>query len=235
VNSNLKIHPSARVHPSVIMEGEIEIGANTIIFANSYLKGPLVIGENNQIHQQVMIGVDPEHKTKPASGHVVIGNGNVIREFSVIQRGIGDLDTQIKDSCYIMAYNYIAHDCLIESEVILCARVSLSGHCHILKGAVLGLSCGLHQFSTVGSHAFVGMGSIVVKDIPPFCVVIGNPAQFARFNFHPLEQLAIQPHDLEIKNSQLHSEHPYISECINSFKTHSRRQAILINNSKNMI
>lgn len=170
MKSNLKKHLSAEIHSSVIMEGEIEVGANTTIGANSYLKGPLVIGEDNQIAQQVMIGVDPEHKTKPAAGRVVIGNGNVIREFSVIQRGIGDLETLIQHNCFIMAYTYIAHDCLIESEAILCAKVALSGHCHILKGAVLGLACSAHQFSTIGAHAFVGMGAVVVKDVPHFAL-----------------------------------------------------------------
>ncbi len=226
LDSSSKIHSSASIHPSVIMEGDIEIGSNTIIGAGSYLKGPLVIGANNQIGHQVMIGVDPEHKTKPPKGHVLIGNGNVIREFSVIQRGIGDLETQIQNDCYIMAYTYIAHDCLIESDVILCARVSLSGHCHILKGAVLGLACCTHQYTTIGSHAFVGMGSIVVKDVPPFCIVMGNPAHFTRFNSHPLEKFGIKVEDLEIENSALQSQHPYATECMNSFKSHVRRKVI---------
>jgi len=228
VNTNFKIHPTASIHSSVIMEGEIQIGANTTIGANSYLKGPLIIGENNKIGQHVMIGVDPEHKTKPAVGLVSIGDGNVIREFSVIQRGIGDLATQIQSNCFIMAFAYIAHDCLIESDVILCARVSLSGHCHVLKGAILGLSSSVHQFSTIGPHGFVGMGSIVVKDVPPFCVVVGNPACFARFNSHPFEQFGIKLQDLEVKDFHLQSTHPYLNDCINNFNTHVRRKVIPI-------
>lgn len=66
------IHTTASVHPSVIIEGEVVIGPNTVIGAHSYLKGPLVIGANNQIGQQVMIGVDPEHKSKPPVGRVTI-------------------------------------------------------------------------------------------------------------------------------------------------------------------
>lgn len=210
------------------MEGDIEIGANTTIGANSYLKGSLIIGENNRISGQVMIGVDPEHKTKPAKGLVTIGDDNVIREFSVIQRGIGDVDTQIQNNCFIMAYAYIAHDCLIESDVILCARVSLSGHCHILKGAILGLSSSAHQFTTIGAHAFVGMGSVVVKDVPPFCIAIGNPAHFEKFNSHPFEQLAITLQDLAAENGHLKSQHPYINDCIKRFNSHVRRKMIPI-------
>lgn len=228
VNPNLKIHQTASIHPSVIMEGDIEIGANTTIGANSYLKGPLIIGKNNQIGGQVMIGVNPEHKTKQAKGVVTIGDGNVIREFSVIQRGIGDLDTQIQNNCFIMAYAYIAHDCLVESDVILCARVSLSGHCHILKGAILGLSSSTHQFTTIGPHAFVGMGSVVVKDVPPFCIVVGNPAHFEKFNPHPFEQLGISLEDLAVEDGHLKSQNSYVNDCIKSFSSHVRRKAILI-------
>lgn len=228
LRQNFKIHSSTKIHPSVIMEGDIEIGANTTIEANCYLKGPLVIGENNKIGQQVMVGVDPEHKMKPGMGNVTIGNGNTIREFTVIQRGIGDLNTQIHNECFIMAYSYIAHDCLIESDVILCARVSLSGHCHILKGAILGLSCCLHQFSTVGAHSFIGMGSVVVKDVPSFCVVMGNPASFAKINSHPLEKHGITPQDFEMANGSIQSKHPYVQECMHHFHKHARRKPIHI-------
>jgi UDP-N-acetylglucosamine acyltransferase len=228
-----KIHPSAQIHSTAIIEGDVKIGAGTIIGANCYLKGPLVIGENNQIGQQVMIGVDPEHKTKSAAGCVTIGNGNIIREFSVIQRGIGDLDTQINDNCFIMAYAYIAHDCLIESEVILCARVSLSGHCRILKGSILGLSSSLHQFSTVGAHAFVGMGSVVVKDVPPFCLVMGNPARFAKFNSHPLESLGLSLEDLGSEKKCVQSHDPYVQKCLRDFQIHTRRGSIPIGSASN--
>lgn len=228
LSQNLKIHPTASIHPSVILEGDIEVGAKTVIGPNSHLKGPLIIGENNQIGGHVLIGVDPEHKIKQASGLVIIGDNNVIREFSVIQRGIGDVDTQIQNHCFIMAYAYIAHDCLIESDVILCARVSLSGHCHILKGAVLGISSSAHQFTTIGSHAFVGMGSVVVKDVPPFCVVVGNPAHFERFNSHPLEPLGITLQDLAVENGHLKSSHAYVNDCLNIFNSHTRRKRIHI-------
>lgn len=232
MNENFKIHPSASVHPSVTMEGGIEIGANTTVGPNAYLKGPLVIGSNNQIGPQVMIGVDPEHKTKPGVGRVVIGDGNVIRECSIIQRGIGELDTQIQDNCYIMAHAYIAHDCFIESHVIFCARVSLAGHCHVLKGAVLGLSSSFHHFSTIGAHAFVGMGSVVVKDVPPFCVVMGNPACFAKLHAYPLESLGLKLEDLEVRNSCLQSGNPYIKECIDSFSSHVRRKVLLLDDNE---
>jgi len=128
----------------------------------------------------------------------------------------------------IIAYTYIGHDCLIESDVILCARVSLAGHCHVLKGAVLGLSSSLHPFSTIGAHAFVGMGSVVVKDVPPFFVVMGNPACFAKLHSYPLESLGLKLEDLKVKNFRLQSIHPYVQDCISKFASHVRREVLLM-------
>jgi UDP-N-acetylglucosamine acyltransferase len=223
-----KIDSSCSIHPTAIMEGDIEIGAKTSIGPGCYLKGPLVIGERNSIGPNVMLGVDPEHKSKGPQGVVRIGNENVIREFVTLQRGIGERDTEIEDNCYIMTSAYIAHDCLIESEVILCAKVGLSGHCHVLKGAILGLGSVLHQHSTIGAHAFVGMGSVVVKDVLPFCVVMGNPAAFGRFNTQPLDERGLELKDLEVVDGMLVSQQPYIQECVNAFANHSRRKTIPI-------
>lgn len=214
------------IHPTVIIEGEVEIGENTTVGPYSYLKGPLVIGKNNTICAHVQIGVDPEHKTKPPVGTVYIGNGNTIREFSVIQRGIGDLETCIEDDCYIMAYSYIAHDSLIESGVILCARTSLGGHCRILKRALLGIGSSLHHMTTVGAHAFVGMGSIVVKDIPPFYLVRGNPARFARLHDYSFKELELSPTDFQMIDGEFRSHHPYIKKCLTQFEKHSRRSLL---------
>ena len=102
------------------------------------------------------------------------------------------------------------------------------GHCHVLKGAILGLASSAHQFTTIGAHAFVGMGSVVVKDVPPFCIVIGNPARFEKFNSLSFEQLGITHQDLDVKAGHLHSQHPYINNCITNFNSHVRRNVIFI-------
>lgn len=229
MNSAL-IHPSAKIHSTAILEGEVNIGAQTEIGAGCYLKGPLTIGENNRIAANVMIGVDPEHAIETAKGRVIIGNNNVIREFSVIQRGIGDRETEIGNNCFLMAYSYIAHDVLIESDVILSAKVALAGHCHILRGAVIGLAAALHHYTTVGQYAFVGMGCIVNKDIPPFCISVGNPARFKGFNEHALKKFDFNIQDLKIENTQLQSDNTHIKKYLQEFNLHARRKILPLKN-----
>ncbi len=74
----------------------------------------------------------------------------------------------------------------------------------------------------------MGMGSVVIKDVPPFSVVIGNPAHFKKFNSQSLELFGIHLQDLSIEDGHLKSEQSYITECINSFHSHTRRKAVLI-------
>lgn len=230
MNSRQQIHDLASIHPTVVMEGDIKIGANTSIGPYCVIKGPLEIGENNQISGNVMLGIDPGHKTMPAKGRVLIGSNNVIREFSVVQRGIGELETTIQNNCYILPYTSIAHDSLIEDDVIIASKTALAGHCHVLRGAILGLGVLVKEMTTIGSYAFAAMGSVITKDVPPFCLVKGNPARFYRFNSHALKQLnnLVTLEDLQICNGLLQSNNIIVQNCIAQFDKHSRSKIIAL-------
>jgi len=54
---------------------------------------------------------------------------------------------------------------------------------------------------TVGDHAVIGAGSVVVKDVPEGAVVVGNPARVIRVNNTALPSVA----DLEVHASELAS------------------------------
>ena len=83
------------------------------------------------------------------------------------------------NNCYIMAYNHISHDTCLHNNVILANNIQIGGHTTIHEFANIGLSSVIHQRSTIGSYAMVGMGTIVTKDIPPFVTVVGTPAKEA--------------------------------------------------------
>ncbi len=224
-----KKFPSTFIHPSVIIEGDVQIGKGTKIGPYSFLKGPLIIGCDNQIGANVQIGVDPEHINKDPVGLVHIGNNNTLREFTVIQRGTGYEETRIEDNCNIMAYCYIAHDCCVESGALLCARVTLGGYCRVLKNASIGMSVSLHPYTTVGSHAFIGLGSVVVKDVPPFFLVMGNPARFYKINEFQFKELKLEKKYIYFEKGHIGSDNFYMKECIEIFEKKSKRSPILSN------
>ena len=76
-----------------------------------------------------------------------------------------------------MAYVHIAHDCQIGNHTIFANNAQLAGHVHIDDHAILGGYTGVHQFCRVGAHVITGIGTHVLKDVPPFITASGSPAK----------------------------------------------------------
>ena len=124
--------------------------------------------------QHAALGGDPQDKKFAGEhGELVIGDRNTIREFTTFSRGTGDGGgvTRIGDDNWIMAYVHIAHDCIIGSNTIMANNATLGGHAVIEDFAILGGFVGVHQFCRIGTHAFIGMGSLINGDVPPFVMV----------------------------------------------------------------
>ncbi len=71
----------------------------------------------------------------------------------------------------------INHDNVLEERVMLASRVTLAGEVHIETRTYLGQGSNVRQKLRIGHHSLVGMGAVVVKDVLPNCVVVGNPAR----------------------------------------------------------
>jgi UDP-N-acetylglucosamine acyltransferase len=84
--------------------------------------------------------------------------------------------TQIGSRGLYMNSSHVAHDCVIGDDVIFASGAQAAGHVHIGNWAILGGMSGIHQFCHIGAHAFIGGGSIVVKDVPPYVMAHGSHA-----------------------------------------------------------
>jgi UDP-N-acetylglucosamine acyltransferase len=191
IEGEVKIAHGVKIGPFSHIIGPVQIGENTSIGSHCYIQGPVEIGERNRIFPHCVFGTDSEHKTAGSSGVIRIGDDNTIRELTVIQRGTGDRDTEIKDFCYIMDHAHIAHDVLLDNEVTISPNVVLGGHTVVLHNATIGIGVVTHQFSTIGAYAMIGMGSVVTKDAPPFSLVFGSPAKFKKYNEAQISKLGI--------------------------------------------
>lgn len=165
------------VHPTAIIEGDVQLDDDVEVGALCYLRGPLVIGHGTRIWPHVIIGCEGEHRSRGPVGVIRIGAGVVLRELVVVQRGTGDRDTTIGDRCYIMDHCHIAHDVVLAEDVTLSPNVVLGGHTRVHRGATIGIGAVTHQESTIGAYSMVGMGAVVTRDVPPFTVAAGNPAR----------------------------------------------------------
>jgi sugar O-acyltransferase (sialic acid O-acetyltransferase NeuD family) len=88
----------------------------------------------------------------------------------------------IGDRCLILSGCVINHDAILADRVILTAGVKLAGYVHVETGCELGQGCTVRQRIRIGAGSLVGMGAVVIRDVEPNSVVVGNPARFLRAN-----------------------------------------------------
>jgi len=190
------IHPTAVINPkaelgrgvqvdayAVIGPG-VSIGDSTVIKHHATIDKNTTIGKNCLIFPFSSLGTDPQDITfKGEDTFVHIGDNNIIREFTTINRGTpkGGSHTRLGDDNYLMAYAHVGHDCQIGSHVILSNGATLAGHVEIDDYVVLSAFCAVHQFVHIGRNAYIGGYSIVCQDILPFAKVAQSRESFSLY------------------------------------------------------
>ena len=184
---DVEVGPFSVIHDHVEIEAGCSIGAHSII--HSYTQ----MGENNQIKDHVVLGGDPQDISySNQQTHLIIGSGNIFREFVSIHRSTNtEQATTIGDGCYIMCNTHIGHDCQIGDEVILTSYAGLSGHVHVGKKAIVGGGAGVHQFVRIGAYSMVGAFVPVGRDVMPFTLLGRNPVVHYRLNTIGLKRSGI--------------------------------------------
>lgn len=191
VDAGAQLGADVRIGPYAVIGPDVAIGDGCEIGAHAVIHGPTRIGRHNRIHPHAVLGGDPQDKKfKGERTELVVGDGNVIREFCTLNRGTGDGGgvTRIGNDNWIMAYVHIAHDCVVGSRTILANNATLAGHVHLGDWVIIGGLTGIHQFVKVGAHAMAGFGSHVSQDVPPFMTVAGNPLSVHGLNAEGLRR-----------------------------------------------
>lgn len=153
-------------------------------------------GRRSVIRSTVRKDVVPFHK-------FVLGSGAVVEDFSVINNGMGDV--MIGEKSFIGMGNVIIGPVEIGKNVIMAQHVVLSGLNHgyedpyvpikeqpcsfskitIGDDSWIGANAVITAGVSIGKHVVVAGGSVVVRSVPDYCVVGGNPARILkRYNFH---------------------------------------------------
>lgn len=193
----MNIHPQAIVHknaqlgedvtvgPFAMIGEHAVIGNGSNIGAHVVIEGHTEIGEQCVFYTGAIIGTHPQDlKYKGEPTRLVIGNNSVFREYVTVNIGTpgGGGITTVGNNCFLMAYAHIAHDCHVGNNVIMANCVPLSGHTTVEDFAILGGMSAVHQFTRIGAHCMVGGGSIVIHDVPPYMMAVGNHAKIYGLN-----------------------------------------------------
>ncbi len=144
------------------------------------IEGPTTIGRENRIFQFASIGAAPQDlKYRGEPTRLEIGDRNTFRENCTINRGTtkDQLVTRIASDNLFMAGSHVGHDCVIGSHCVFANYATLGGHVEMGDWVHMGGFSGVHQFCKVGAHAFIANNTAVTRDVPPFVMAVGRPAE----------------------------------------------------------
>lgn len=185
VDRTAEVDPTATIGPYCVIGPHVTIGAGVLLHSHVSVQERTSVGAGTAVFPFAVLGADPQDlKYRGEDTELIIGERNTIREHATLHRGtgVGGGKTVVGNDCLLMVGSHVAHDCIIEDEVILANAVMLGGHCLIEHGATIAGGAGIHHFATVGRLAFVGGLARISKDVPPFLVVEGNPAEPRKVN-----------------------------------------------------
>ncbi|MBB3060240.1 acyl-ACP--UDP-N-acetylglucosamine O-acyltransferase [Microbulbifer rhizosphaerae] len=245
VDESATLGSGVSIGPYTIVGPQVEIGDGCEIASHVVLSGPTTLGSNNRIYQFATVGQDtPDKKYKGEDTTLVIGDNNVIREGVTIHRGtVQDRgETTIGNDNLIMAYAHVGHDSVIGNHTILVNNVALAGHVQVRDWAILGGFTMVHQYCSIGEHAFTGMGAAIGKDVPAYVMVAGHPAEAKTINAEGLRRRGFTREEISLISRaykmvyrrgltlqealealiELREESPVIQPWIDSLKSSSR-------------
>lgn len=184
LDTGVTVGPWAFVGPGV------RLGAGTSVGPGVLIERDTTLGRECKIHKGAVLGTDPQDlKYQGEETQLVVGDRTVVREYATLNRGTAASGrTVVGDDCLLMAYTHVAHDCVLGHHVIVSNAVNMAGHVELADWVIVGGLTPIHQFVRVGEHAFVGGGSRLSQDVPPYCRVAGSPAKLYGLNSVGLER-----------------------------------------------
>jgi len=191
VDAKAELDANVEVGPYSIIGPGVKIGKGSKLQSHVVIQGRTSIGEGNIFFSFASVGSIPQDlKYKGEASELVIGNHNTIREYVSLNPGTtgGGMITRVGDHNLLMMYCHIAHDCILGSWNIVANGATLGGHVVIEDYVIVGGLAGIHQFVTVGTGAILGAGSMVSKDVPPFCNATGDRATLHGLNVEGLRR-----------------------------------------------
>ena len=204
VDAGAELQPDVEVGPFSVIGPGVVLGAGTWVGSHVVIEGPARIGAHNRIHSFSVLGGTPQDKKYRGESSILeIGDRNVIREYCTFNRGTegGGMVTRVGDSNWIMAYVHIAHDCRVGSDNVMANGTTLAGHVEVEDCVTFGAFTAVHQFCRIGAYAFSAMGTVILKDVPPFVTVAGISASPHGLNTEGLRRRGFPAHIVQALKS----------------------------------
>ena len=179
------------VGPFAVIGDNVVIGPRCWIGPHAVVNGPTTLGADNRVFQFASLGDAPQDKKyKGEPTRLEIGDRNVFREYCTVNRGTvtGNGVTRLGNDNMLLAYTHVGHDCTLGNHIVLSNLVMLGGHVELGDWVIMSGYAGAHQFSKIGAHAFIGNNTAVTRDVPPYVLAAGHPAEPRTINSEGLKR-----------------------------------------------
>lgn len=198
------------IHSTAIIDYNVILGDGNKILPNTIIYGPTEIGDDNIIGPNVVIGTPGQDTRNPrydsSKCKIRIGNRNIIREFTGIQKPCYEDITIIGDDVYIMQSVHIPHDAHVYNKAVITPMCVLAGIVKVLEGANIGMGCTVNQYTVIGQYSITATGSAVMKNVKPFSKFI--PGKANSINVYAIDKYGFQEYTAEIEDYVLNDIYP---------------------------
>ncbi len=205
ISSKAQLADDVEVGPFAVIGDDVVIGPRCRIGPHAVVNGPTTLGADNQVFQFASLGDAPQDKKyKGEPTRLEVGDRNIFREYVTVNRGTvtGNGVTRVGDDNMLLAYTHVGHDCTLGNKIVLSNLVMLGGHVEVGDWVIMSGYAGAHQFSKIGAHAFIGNNTAVTRDVPPYVMATGHPAEPRSINSEGLKRRGFSAEQIRnIKNA----------------------------------
>jgi acetyltransferase-like isoleucine patch superfamily enzyme len=162
----------AELPPAELGAGTV-VSTGAVVFAGTRIGARVIVGDQACVRERVVLGDD-----------VVVGQAALVENDTTV-----GARTKIQADAYVTAYSTLEDDVFIAPCVVTTndnfmgrteQRHALRKGPTIRRGARIGGGAVLCPGVEIGEEAFVGAGAVVVRNVAPRTVVVGNPARELR-------------------------------------------------------
>jgi len=223
--SDVIVGPYSVIGPRVKLAGGVKLHSHVVV------DGKTSIGERTEIYPFASIGQPPQDlKFRGEDSELIVGSDNTIREYVTMNSGTegGGLLTKVGNGCALLTGAHVGHDTIVGNNVVLSNSAMLAGHCIIEDFVIVSGGAGVHQFTRIGKHAFIGGMSGVENDIIPYGMALGNRARLAGLNIIGMKRRGFereQIQELRAAYRMLFADEGTLRERIEDVASHFSGQA----------
>ncbi|MFN7224520.1 MAG: acyl-ACP--UDP-N-acetylglucosamine O-acyltransferase [Paracoccaceae bacterium] len=238
----MSIDPTARIHPSAIVESgatlgagveigpfavigpEVTLGAGVVVKSHAVVTGWTDLGAGTVVFPFACVGEVPQDlKYKGEHTRLIVGARCKIREGATLNTGTegGGGVTQVGDDCLFMTGAHVGHDATVGNGVILANQAAIAGHCQIGDDVIVGGLSGVHQWVRIGRGAIIGAVTMVTNDVLPHGLVQGPRGVLDGLNLVGLKRRGVERSEI----TALRAAYQMLAQGEGSFLDRARKLA----------